>query len=103
MSIRIKQNIERVEKITDQLEHVLNEIKEKDGKLFTVSGKLKSGENCSHKEFEKYIGQVHHLRTKAGSIKEKLEYLQEKCKRLFTSTFSRPRTKKRKPEKGKKK
>ena len=106
-SIRIKQNIERVEKITNQLEHVLNEIKEKDGKLFTVSGKLNSGENCSHKEFEKYIGQVHHFRTKAGSIKEKLEYLQEKCKRLFTSTFSRPRTKKkkteRKQEKGKKK
>ena len=93
-SIKIKQNIERVEKITNQLEHVFNEIKERDGKLFTVSGKLKSGENCSHKEFEKYIGQVHHLRTKAGSIKEKLEYLQEKCKRLFTSTFSRPTTKK---------
>ena len=74
-SIRIKQNIERVQKITNQLEHVLNEIKEKDGKLFIVSGKLKSGENCSHKEFEKYIGQVHHLRTKARSIKEKLEYL----------------------------
>ena len=74
---------------------MFNEIKEKDGKLFTVSGKLKSGENCSHKEFEKYIGQVYHLKSKAGSIKEKLEYLQEKCKCLFTSTFSRPRTKKK--------
>ena len=102
-SIRIKQNIERVEKITSQLEHVLNDIKEKDGKLFTVSGKLKSGENCSHKEFEKYIGQVHDLRSKAGSIKEKLEYLQEKCKRLFTSTFSRPRTKERKQKENRRK
>lgn len=33
-SIRIKQNIERVQKINNQLQHVLNEIEEKDGKLY---------------------------------------------------------------------
>ena len=102
-TIRIRQNIERVQKIKNQLEQVLHEIKEKDGKLFTVSGKLKSGENCSHKEFEKYIGQVHHLRTQAGSIEGKLESLQEKCKRLFKSTFSKPRTKKRKQKENRRK
>ncbi|XP_028412051.1 uncharacterized protein LOC114534779 [Dendronephthya gigantea] len=87
-SIRIRQNIERVQKITNQLEQVLHEIKEKDGKLFTVSGKLKSGEDCSHKEFEKYIGQVYHLRTQAGSIEGKLESLQEKSKETIKEHLS---------------
>lgn len=74
-SIRIRQDIERVQKITNQLEQMLHEIKEEDGKLFTQSGKLKSDENCSHKEFEKYIGKAYHLRTQAGSIGGKLEFL----------------------------
>ena len=78
--MRIWQNIERVPKITNQLEQVLHEIK-KDGKLFTESGKLNSGENCSHKEFEKYIGQIYHLmiRTQAKRNERKLKFLQEKC------------------------
>ena len=98
-NIRITNNIGKGTQITSKLSSLLDEVKIMDNKLFSSSGKLKHGEEATHKLFEQQIGKITNLQTRVRDINNSLTELKEKCSRLFKVQYSKPTSKKRKQNK----
>ena len=88
-SIRINNNIQRAKQIISNLSSTDNKLKTLDSKLFSSTGKLKSGEEATHKFFEKQLGEVVLLHRKVTEINNQLTGLQENFTRLFKVTYSK--------------
>jgi len=102
-NIRITNNIGKGTQITSKLSSLLDEVKIMDNKLFSSSGKLKHGEEATHKLFEQQIGKITILQTRVRDINNSLTELKEKCSRLFKVQYSKPTSKKRKQKQNKRK
>ena len=102
-SIRINNNIQRAKQIISNLSSTDNKLKTLDSKLFSSTGKLKSGEEATHKFFEKQLGEVVLLHRKVTEINNQLTGLQEKFTRLFKVTYSKSQSRKRKQKQNKRK
>ena len=102
-NIRINNNIQKAIQIIASLSLIDNKIKTFDSKLFSSNGKLKSGEEATHKFFENQSGEVALLHKKVKEINNQLTELQEKCSQLFKGTCSKPKSRKRKQKQNKRK
>ena len=102
-SIRINNNIQRAKQISSNLSSTDSKRKTLDSKLFSSTGKLKSGEEATHKFFEKQLGEVVLLHRKVTEINNQLTGLQEKFTRLFKVTYSKSQSRKRKQKQNKRK
>lgn len=102
-SIRINNNIDKAKEIMKKLSDTENKVKTLDGKLFSSTGKLKSGEEATHKFFETQFGQIKIIYNKVNEIVKQLVELKEKCARMFKATYSKPKSKKRKQKQNQRK
>ena len=102
-SIQINNNIQRAKQIISNLSSTDNKLKTLDSKLFSSTGKLKSGEEATHKFFEKQLGEVVLLHRKVTEINNQLTALQETFTRLFKVTYSKSQSRKRKQKQNKRK
>ena len=101
--IIIANNIEKAKQLTSKLSSLHGDIKNMDSKLFITLGKLTHGEEATHKIFEQPMGKIAILQTRVRDINNNLMELKEKCSRLFTVQYSKPKSQKKKQKQNKRK
>lgn len=67
----------------EKVQKLRNSVEQDDASVFTKTGKLKSGQECSHKFNEKCFGVLTSLKTKIQESLTKMQTLEDKNKRMY--------------------
>ena len=79
----IKYRIAQLQNFMENVQKLRNSVEQDDASAFTKAGKLKSGQECSHKFNGKCFGVLAGLKTKILESLTKMQTLEDKNKRLY--------------------